>query len=111
MFDVKKYRVEIDGIRYPKDSNTSYVSNDYLDQYRDAKLFSKEYLRESLLYTFITYADISIFCPIQVIDSRFQVDCKPPLKFQVFDENRSNCGTAKLVDKLNRHKIKSNWTN
>ena len=35
---VKKYHVEIDGIRYLKDSvNLSYAANDYLDQYKDPK--------------------------------------------------------------------------
>ena len=34
--DVKKYFVEIDGYRYPKESVlTNFTENDYLDQYRD----------------------------------------------------------------------------
>ena len=36
--DVRKYRVEIDGIRYPKDSvNVNYATNDYIDQNADLK--------------------------------------------------------------------------
>ena len=42
---MRKYFVEIDGVRYPKDSvDVNYTENDYLDQYRDIKLFYKEYL-------------------------------------------------------------------
>ena len=40
--DVKKYFVEIDGIRYPKNSVNiiyNFATNDYLDQYGDLKLF------------------------------------------------------------------------
>ena len=48
--DVRKYFVEIDGVRYPKDSvDVNYTENDYLDQYRDIKLFYKEYLGEELM--------------------------------------------------------------
>ena len=43
MFDyinVRKYFIEIDGQRYPRDSDlTNYGENDYIDQYRDLKLF------------------------------------------------------------------------
>ena len=43
--NVRKYFVEIDGYRYPKAAViTHYTENDYLDQYRDLKLFFKEYL-------------------------------------------------------------------
>ena len=38
--DVKRYFVEIDGVRYPKDPvETNYSEKKYLDQYRDLKLF------------------------------------------------------------------------
>ena len=53
--DVRKYFVEIDGQWYPKDSvNINYAENDYLDQYRDLKLFYKEYAVEELLNPFQT---------------------------------------------------------
>ena len=43
--DVEQYFVEIDGIRYPKDGvQVNYDTNDYLDQYRDIKLFLKSML-------------------------------------------------------------------
>ena len=38
-FNVKKYHVDIDGIRYPRDSvSIHYASNDYLDDYRDLEI-------------------------------------------------------------------------
>ena len=48
--DVKKYFVEIDGYRYPKESViTNFTENDYLDQYRDLKSFYQEYVGEQLM--------------------------------------------------------------
>ena len=38
--NVRKYHVDIDGVRYPRDDvSIDYTSNDYVDQYRDLKLF------------------------------------------------------------------------
>ena len=38
--DAKRYFVEIDGVRYPKDPiETNFSDNKFLDQYRDPKLF------------------------------------------------------------------------
>ena len=51
--DVKKYFIEIDGVRYPKDGIlTNYSQNDYLDQYKGVKIFYKEYVGEELLNPF-----------------------------------------------------------
>ena len=73
--DVKRYFVEIDGGRYPKDPiETTLSDNKYLDEYRDLKLFYKEYNGELLLHPFISYLDMKIFHPIQIIDLRFQKD-------------------------------------
>ena len=34
--DVRKYFIEIDGVRYPRDAVlTNYIQTDYLDQYKD----------------------------------------------------------------------------
>ena len=44
---VTKYFIEIDGVRYPKVGVlTNFEENSYLDQYRDLKLFYKEYVGE-----------------------------------------------------------------
>ena len=41
--NVRKYHVDIDGVRCPRDGvNVDYGSNDYVDQYRDIKNFYKE---------------------------------------------------------------------
>ena len=41
--DVRKYHVDINGVRYPRDDvNVDYGLNDYVDQYRDLKLFYRE---------------------------------------------------------------------
>ena len=37
--NVRKYHVDIDGVRYPRDGvSIEYALNDYLDEYRDIKL-------------------------------------------------------------------------
>ena len=44
---VRKYFLEIDGQRYPRDSVlTNYPENDYIDQYRDLKMFYMDYIGE-----------------------------------------------------------------
>ena len=74
-FGVREYFVEIDDVRYPRDVVfTNYGLNDYLDQYKDVKLFYKEYVSEELLNPFISYPDMKNKYTIQVIDLRFQVD-------------------------------------
>ena len=103
--DIRKYFVEIDGIRYPKDSvHVNYTENDYLDQYRDIKLFYKEYLGEELMNPFIKYDDVKNTYPIQVIDLRFQVDHINPKKIQLFEEYRANPNNARLFLILIRHR-------
>ena len=73
--DVRKCFVEIDGVRYPKDSvDNNYEANDYLGQHRNNKLFYKEYVGERLLKPYINYTAVKNTYPIQVIDLRFQVD-------------------------------------
>ena len=73
--DVKKYFVENDGVRYPRDGVlTNYGSNDYLDQYKDVELFYKEYVGQGLLNPFKSYPDMKNKNPIQVIDLSFQAD-------------------------------------
>ena len=51
--NVRKYHVDIDGVRYPRDGvSIDYGLNDYVDRYRDLKLFYREYLGEQLLQPF-----------------------------------------------------------
>ena len=85
--NVRKYFCEIDGYRYPKDGIiTNFPENEYLDQYRDLKLFYKEYLGEVLMNPFISYTNMKNKYPIQVIDLRFQVHHITPKKIQLFEE-------------------------
>ena len=95
--DVRKNFIEIDGVRYLRDAVlTNYNQNDYLDQYKDVKLFYKEYVGEELLNHFLSYPDMKTKYPIQVIDLRFQVDHITPKKIQLIEEYRANPANAKL---------------
>ena len=106
--NVRKYFVEIDSIRYPRDGVlTNYGENDYIDQYKDLKIFYKEYLGESLLNPFISYSDMKNKYPIQVIDLRFQTDHISPKKIQLFEEYRLDPANARLyVILIRRREVK-----
>ena len=83
--DLRKYYIEIDGQRYPRDSSLmNYEQNDYIEQYKDLKLFFKEYIGEELLSPFISYPDMKTKYPIEIIDLRHQADHITPKKFYYF---------------------------
>ena len=95
--NVRKYFIEIDGQRYPRDSVlTNYAQNDSIDQYRDIKLFYKEYVGEELLNPFVSYTDMKNKYPIQVIGLRYQADHITPEKIQLFEEYRADPANARL---------------
>ena len=103
--DVTKYFIEIDGVRYPRDAVlTNYNQNDHLDQYKDIKLFYKEYVGEELLNPFISYPDMKTKDPIQVIDLRYQIDHITPKKIQLIEEYRAAPANAKLFIMLIRQR-------
>ena len=53
--NLKKYYVEIDGIRYPRDSIlVNYEQNDYIELYKDLYIFFKEYIGEEIMTPFIS---------------------------------------------------------
>ena len=53
--DLCKYFVEIDGLRFPRDSVLmNYEQNEYIQQYKDLKLFYREYNGEPILNPFIS---------------------------------------------------------
>ena len=86
---VRKYFVEIGSVQYPRDGVlTNYPENDYIDQYKDLKLFYKEFVGEELLNPFVSYPDMKTKYPIQLIDLRFQPDHITPKKIQLFEEYR-----------------------
>ena len=67
--DIRKYYVEIDSQRYPRDSvHINYEDNDYIQQYKDLKLFWKEYIGEPILNPLISYLDMKTKYPIEIID-------------------------------------------
>ena len=85
--DLRKYYIEIDGQRYPRDSSLmNYEQNDYIEQYKDLKLFFKEYIGEELMSPFISYPDMKTKYPIEIIDLRHQSDHITPKKIQLFLE-------------------------
>ena len=89
--NVRKHFVEIDSVRYPRDGILiNYNENDYIDQYRDLKLFYKEYIGEEILNPFVSYTDMKNKYPIQVIDLRFQADHITPKQIQLFQEYRAD---------------------
>ena len=95
--NVRKYFIEIDGARYPRESVlTNYADNDYIDQYRDLKLFYKDYVGEELLNPFKSYPDMKDKYPIHVIDLRYQADHITPKKIQLFQEYRADPNNARL---------------
>ena len=85
--DFRKYYIEIDGQRYPRDSSLmNYEQNDYIEQYKDLKLYFREYIGEQLLSPFITYPDMKTNYPIEIIDLRHQADHITPKKIQLLLE-------------------------
>ena len=85
--DLRKYYIEIDGQRYPRDSSLmNYEQNDYIEQYKDSELFFKEYIGEELLSPVISYTDMKTKYPIEIIDLRHQADHITPKKIQLFLE-------------------------
>ena len=51
---------------------TSYPENRYLNQYRDLKLFYKEYVGDYIFSLIITCDKMETFFPKQIIDLKFQ---------------------------------------
>ena len=85
--DLRKYYIEIDGQRYPRDSSLmNYEQNDYIEQYKDLTLFFKEYIGEELMSPFISYTDMKTKYPIEIIDLSHQSDHITPKKIQLFLE-------------------------
>ena len=95
--DIRKYYVEIDGQRYPRDSVLiNYEENDYIQQYKDLKLFWKEYIGEPILNPLISYRDMKTKYPIEIIDLRHQSDHITPKKIQLFHEYGTDPDNARL---------------
>ena len=83
--DLRKYYIELDRQRYPQDSSLiNYEQNDYIEQYKDLKLFFKEYIGEQLMSPFIFYPDMKTKYRIEIMDLRHQPDYITPKKSNYF---------------------------
>ena len=73
--DLREYHVEIDSLRYPRDSLLiNFEQNDYIEQYKNLRLFFHEYVGEPILNPLISYPDMKTKYPIEIIDLRHQPD-------------------------------------
>ena len=85
--NLQKYYVEIDSVRYPRDSVLiNYEQNDYIETYRDLKLLFKEYIGEELMRPFISYPDMKTKYPIEIIDLKHQSDHITRRKIQLIQD-------------------------
>ena len=103
--DVRKYYSEIDGIRYAKNPvMVNFEENNYSEQYKNLKLFYKEYVGESMLYPIISYDKMKDYYPIRIIDLQFQVDPISPKKIILFEEYDPNPTNTVLYIILIKHR-------
>ena len=95
--DLRKYYVEIDGLRYPRDNVLiNYEENDYIQEHKDLSLIWKENIGEPILNPFISYLDMKTKYPIEIIDLRHQTDHITPKKIQLFHEYNTDPDNARL---------------
>ena len=64
----------------------NYEQIDNIEQYKDLKVFFKEYIGEQLLSPFKSYPDMKTKYPIEIIDLRHQSDHITPKEIQLFLE-------------------------
>ena len=103
--DLRKYYIEIDGQRYPRDSSSiNYEQNEYIEQYKDFKLFFKDYFGEQLMTPFISDPDMKTKYPIELIDLRYQSDHITPKKIQLFFEYGTDHENARFFPILIRRR-------
>ena len=103
--DLRNNQVEIDSLRYFRDSLLiNYEQNDYIEQYKDLKLFFKEYIGEPILKPFISCPDMKTKNPIGIIDLRHQPDHITPKNFLLFQEYGADPDNARWFLLLIRRK-------
>ena len=79
--DLRKYHVEIDSQRYPRDSVLiNYEENDQIEQYKDLKLYFKEYIGEPIINLLISNPDMETKYSIGIIGLGHQPDHITPKK-------------------------------
>ena len=74
----------------------NYERNDYIEQYKDLKLFFKENIGEQLMSPFKSYPDMKTKYPIEIIDLRHQSDYITPEKIQLFLEYDADLENARF---------------
>ena len=95
--DPRKNYVEIDGQTYPRESVLiNYEENDFIQQYKDLKIFWKEYIGEPILNPLISYTDMKTKYPIEIIDLGHQSDHITPKKIQLFHEYGTDPDNGRL---------------
>ena len=67
-----------------------YDENNYLDHFRDIKLFYKDYVGEPILNLILAYDKKKRWYPFEIFDLRFQVDHISPKKIRLFEEYDDN---------------------
>ena len=82
----------------------NYGENIYLEQYKDLKLFYKEYVGDQLISPIITYEKMKNYYPIQIIDLRFQVYQISPKTIRLFEEYNDNPTNTNLYVILIKHR-------
>ena len=103
--NLQKYYVEIDGVRYQRDSVLlKYEQYDFIEQYKDLKLYFKDYIDEELLTPFISYPDMKTKYSIELLDLRHQSDHITPKKIQLFHEYSADPEIARFFTTLVRRR-------
>ena len=92
-----KNHVEIDSIGHPRDSVLKiYEENNYNEEYKDLKVFFKEYIGEPNLCPLISYPDMKTKYPIEITDLRHQLYHITLKKIQLFQEYGTDLDNARL---------------
>ena len=95
--DLRKYYVEVDCQRYPRDSVLiNFEENDYIQQCNVLKLFFREYIGEPIINPLIFYPDMKTKYPIEIIDLRHQPDHVTPKKIRLLQEYGTDPYNARL---------------
>ena len=74
----------------------NYEENDYIQQYKDLKLFWKEYIGEPIFNPIISYLDMKTKDPFVIIDLRHQSDHILSKKIQIFHDYDTDPDNARL---------------
>ena len=96
--DLRESFVEIDDQRYPRDSSTiNYENNEYIEKYKDLKMFLKEYIGDLLLNPLLSYPDMKTKYCIRITDLRHQPDHLPPRKIHLLQKYGTDPHNARLI--------------